>query len=75
MVKLIEDEGLRILTVMIPRPAEGEELAIGSLNAILQQSGMRRAEFGAVAIPEEGSIDPFLRLHLLPLADMGQEEG
>ena len=75
MVKLIEDEGLRIHTVMIPRPAEDEELAIGSLNAVLEQAGMGRAEFGAEAIPEEERIDPFLRLHLFPLADMGQEDG
>ena len=75
MVKLSEDEGMRILSVMIPRPAEDAELAIGSLNAVLEQSGMERAEFGAGAIPEEGSSDPFLRLHLFPLTDIGQEGG
>ena len=72
MVKFIDEERLRMRTVMIPRPAQGEELAIGSLNSILEQSGMERAEFGAEA--EEASINPFLRLHLLPLASMGQDE-
>ncbi len=74
MVKLIDEERLRIRTVMIPRPAGDEELTVGSLNSVLEQTGMGRAEFGAAAIPEEGSIDPFLRLHLIPLADMGQED-
>ncbi len=74
MVKLIDEERLRIRTVMIPRPAGDEELAVGSLNAVMEQAGMGRAEFGAVTIPEEGGIDPFLRLHLIPLGDMGQED-
>jgi len=74
MVKLIDEERLRIRTVMIPRPVGDGELAVGSLNAIMEQTGMGRAEFGAVAMLEEESTDPFLRLHLMPLADMGQKD-
>ncbi|MBI4283580.1 MAG: type II toxin-antitoxin system HicA family toxin [Chloroflexi bacterium] len=61
MVKLIDVEHLRMRPVIIPCPAEGENLTVGSLNAVMEQTGIGRTALDAVATPEEKSTDPFLR--------------
>lgn len=70
MTKVIHDEGYVVtLKVLVPRAAEGEELAVSSLRAVLEQAMMERSEFDGLADAGElSSLDlrltPELRARL-----------
>ena len=70
MVKVIEDEGLRTQVVLIPRPIAGEEcLAVGSVNSILEQTGMKRREFDGLADARKQEAKPWHAPRLISLVD------
>lgn len=70
MVKVIEDEGLRTLIVMIPRPIAGEEyLAVGSVDSILEQAGMKRRDFDGLADSREQEAKPWYAPRLISLVN------
>ena len=78
MTKVITDGGfLATLKVMVPRAAEGEELAVGSLKAVLEQAMMDRSQFDGLAEPQEVPsalglrITPELRARIQDLPSSG----
>lgn len=74
MVKVLEDEGLRTMTVLVPHPAlEDEYLAIGSLNSILEQTGMSRSEFEGLTDAVEQIPQPWYEPRLISLVDRDTE--
>lgn len=63
LTKVINDEGFVVtLKVLVPRPAEGEELAVGSLRAVLEQALMDRSDFEGLGEPQEPPSSLDLRL-------------
>ena len=74
MTKIVRDEGyLATLKVLVPKAAQGEELAVSSVRSVLEQALMDRSEFDSLAEAEEvGSLDlrltPELRARIESLA-------